>query len=325
MRARIAGTGMFLPSRVVTNHDLEALCHTDDEWIRKRTGISERHFAAEDEGTADIAKPACEMAIANAGVDPADLDLIICCTVTPHQTFPATANLLQGELGAGNAASWDVNAACSGFLCGLATATMFIEKGTYRNVLVVGAECTEHLLIWENRDTSVLFGDGAGAVVLTASDDDRGIVAMYLGSDGANHEILQMPAGGSKKPLTVERLHNKDYKVEMNGPELFKRAVAKFAEASQVVLDEAGVSIHDVALFVPHQANIRIMEAAAQRMGIPMERVAVNIDRTGNTVAATIPMALHEAVEAGRVNAGDYVLLAAFGAGLTWGATLIRW
>lgn len=148
---------------------------------------------------------------------------------------------------------------------------------------------------------------------------------MHLGSDGANHEILQMPAGGSKKPLTVERLHNKDYKVEMNGPELFKRAVAKFAEASQVVLDEAGVSIHDVALFVPHQANIRIMEAAAQRMGIPMERVAVNIDRTGNTVAATIPMALHEAVEAGRVNAGDYVLLAAFGAGLTWGATLIRW
>lgn len=325
MRARIAGTGMFLPARVMTNHDLEALCDTDDEWIRKRTGITERHFAAEDEGTLDIAKPACEMALANAGVDAADLDLIICCTVTPHQTFPATATLLQGELGAAKAASWDVNAACSGFLCGLTSAAMFIEKGMYRNALVVGAECTEHLLIWENRDTSVLFGDGAGAVVLTSSDNNRGILAMHLGSDGTGHSVLEMPTGGSKKPFTVERLQGKDYKVEMNGPELFKRAVAKFTEAGQVVLDEAGIGIDDVALFVPHQANIRIMEAAAQRMGIPMERVAVNIDHTGNTVAATIPMALHEAVEAGRVKEGDYVLLAAFGAGLTWGATLLRW
>ncbi len=325
MQARIVGTGMYLPSKVMTNHDLEALCDTDDEWIRKRTGISERHFAEDGEGTADIARPACEMALANAGLEAAELDLIICCTVTPHQAFPATASLLQGALGASRAAAWDVNAACSGFLCGLASAVMFVEHGMYRNVLVVGAECTKHLLIWENRDTSVLFGDGAGAVVLTASDDGRGILSMNLGSDGANHEILHMPAGGSKLPFTVERLETKDYKIEMNGQELFKRAVVKFVECGQAALDAAGIGIDDVALFVPHQANIRIIEAAAQRMGIPMDRVMVNIDHTGNTVAATIPTALHEAVEGGRVKDGDYVLLAAFGAGLSWGAVLMRW
>ncbi|PCJ58716.1 MAG: 3-oxoacyl-ACP synthase [Candidatus Hydrogenedentota bacterium] len=323
--ARITGTGSYLPEEVITNKDLEAFCDTTDEWIRKRTGIEQRHKAASGQGTSDLALHAAQDALADAGMSPEEVELLIVCTVTPDQMFPASANLLQGKLGAVNAASFDINAACSGFMTGLSTADAFIRAGRYKKILLIGAEIQSSRMTWKNRDTAILFGDGAGAVVIEAQETDSGVLTTHLGSDGKNYEILHLPRGGSRDYYTKENFDDDAYTIYMKGPELFKRAVIKFAEVAQEALDATGLTMDDIALFVPHQANARIIEAAGERMGIAPEKVMVNIQHTGNTTAASIPIALHEAKEAGRIKEGDYVMLASFGAGLTWGASIIKW
>jgi 3-oxoacyl-[acyl-carrier-protein] synthase III len=323
--AVITGTGSYLPDEVLTNKDLEEFCETSDEWIRKRTGIEQRHKAAAGQGTSDLALHAAKDALADAGMAPEDVELLILCTVSPDQIFPASANLLQGKLGAVNAASFDLNAACSGFMSGLSTADAFIRSGRYTKILLIGAEIQSNRMTWKNRDTAILFGDGAGAVVIEAEDTDGGVLTTHLGSDGKNYDILHLPRGGSRDYYTKENFDDDAYTIYMKGPELFKRAVTKFPEVAQEALDAVGITIDDIALFVPHQANARIIEAAGERMGIDPSKVMVNIQNTGNTTAASIPIALHEAKEAGRVNKGDYILLASFGAGLTWGAAIIKW
>lgn len=322
-RARIVGTGHFLPEKVLTNHDLEKMVDTTDEWIIQRTGIKQRHVAEEDEGVSDLCTRASLTALEEAGVEPKDLDAIICCTLTGDYMFPSTGSVIQGKLGADKAAAHDVNAACSGFLYGLATANAWVQTGLYKNVLVTAGELVSNQIIYKNRDTGVLFGDGAGAVVLQPSDNGSGILSMYLGSDGANGDILIRELGGSKSPTTKENA-DRSFTIDMKGGDLFKRAVIKMPEAAQVAFDQTGLTADDIALFVPHQANGRILEAACDRMGLPREKLFMNIADVGNIVAGSIPIALHEARLAGRIKEGDYVLLASFGAGITWGSSIIR-
>jgi len=310
----------------MTNTDLAAFCDTSDEWIRKRTGIEQRHMAISGEqGTADLALPAARAALEDAGLAPEDLDAIICCTVTPDQLLPASGNLLQGRLGATNAASYDLNAACSGFVYGVATANAYISTGLCNNVLVVGSEVTTSLLTWKYRDTAVLFGDGAGAVVMTPSENGKGVLSAYLRSDGANAEVLHVPTGGSKHRITPENAADDPYRIYMDGPGLYKHAIARFMEATQAALDRAGMTLADVDLFIPHQANARIIEAVAERLELPSEKIVLNIGKYGNTVAASIPLALHEAKTQGRLFDGANVLLVSFGAGLTWASAMLRW
>jgi len=325
VRARIIGTGEFLPEKVMTNHDLEKLCDTSDEWIRKRTGIEERRVADDEDGTSDLAAWAGEMALADAGIHAEELDLVICGTLTPDMMLPANGSIIQGKLGATNAAAFDVNAACSGFMYGLATANSFITSGMYKTVLLVGSDIQTNRLTWKNRDTSVLFADGAGAIVLRAEEGDHGIITTYLRSDGASYEVLHVPVGGSKEPITHDNIDDDPYTIIMNGPELYKRAVKCFGEAGQKALEDAGLTVDDVDLFIPHQANARIIEAAAQRMGLAPEKVFININKVGNTTHASIPIALHQAKSQGRIKEGDTLLLASFGGGLTWAASVIRW
>ncbi len=324
-RARIIGTGSYLPERVLTNADLEKICDTKDEWIRQRTGIEERHQAAPGQGTSHLALEASKVALANAGVKPEELDMVVCCTLSPDMMLPASGNLLQGMLGAKNAGSFDVNAACSGFIAGLSVGRGFVEMGMCKKVLVVGAEIQTNRMTWKNRDTAVLFGDGAGAIVLQAEEGDRGVLTTHLGSDGASYEVLYLPRGGSRAPYSIENMDDDAYTIYMKGAELFKRAVVKFVEVSQQALDAVGLTYDDIDLFVPHQANARIIEAAGERMGIAREKVVINIYKTGNTTAASIPIALHEANTAGRLAPGNHVLFASFGAGLTWGSAIVKW
>ncbi len=325
LRARITGTGGFLPETVWTNAKLESLMDTTDEWIRKRTGIGQRHLAAAGEGSSDLGAPAARDALLNAGVAPEDVELIICCTTTPDYLFPATACMIQERIGAENAGAFDLNAACTGFVTGLATATAYIRAGIYRTVLVVGAEAQTNRLNWAKRETAVLFGDGAGATLLQADEGDRGVLSTFLGADGSGGDMLIIPGGGSKAPLTQENLDGSGLDIEMKGAELFKRATLLFEEASMKALELAGLHLDDVDLFVPHQANARIIGAAARRLGLPEEKVVLNLERVANTTSASIPLALHEAVAEGRVKDGDLLLLAGFGAGLTWGAAAVRW
>lgn len=324
-RARITGTGGFLPETVWTNAKLESMMDTSDEWIRKRTGIGQRHLAAAGEGSSDLGAPAARDALVNAGVAPEDVELIICCTTTPDYLFPATACLIQDRIGARNAGAFDLNAACTGFVSGLATANAYIRAGVYRTVLVVGTEAQTNRLNWAKRETAVLFGDGAGATLLQAEDGDRGVLSTFLGADGSDGDMLIIPGGGSKAPLTKANMDGSGLDIEMKGAELFKRATVLFEEASMKALESARLRLDDVDLFVPHQANARIIGAAAKRLGLPEEKVVLNLERVANTTSASIPLALHEAVVKGRVKDGDLLLLAGFGAGLTWGAAVIRW
>ena len=316
---------MFLPEKVLTNTDLEQFCDTSDEWIRKRTGIEQRHYSEEGTGASDMGTPACQMAMEDAGLTPEDIDAIICATVTPDQIIPGTANLIQMKLGAKNAAAFDLNAACSGFVYGLSVADSFIRSGMYKNILLVGAEVTSRFLSWNYRDTAVLFADGAGAVVLQAEEGDCGVLTTYLGSDGACHKILNVPTGGFKDPITHENIDKDPLRIHMDGSELFKMAVKTFPKAAKTALDAVGLTIDDVSLFIPHQANARIIEAAGERMGLDPAKAYVNINKVGNTVAASIPIALHEAKQEGRLNKGDIILMVAFGAGITWASAVIRW
>ena len=328
-RARVIGIGSYLPENILTNQDIEKLCDTTDEWIQKRTGIKQRHNVSPGQGSSDLALPAAQQALEHAGMTPEEVELIVFCTITPDQLAPASASILQGKLGATNAAAFDVNAACSGFVNGLAVADGLLCSGKYNNILLIGAEVQSNRMLWHNRDTAILFADGAGALMLKAeeSDDETGpgVLSTHLGSDGAAYEILHLPRGGSSAIFTEENFDKDAYKIHMNGPELFKRAVIQFVKISQEALDANGMTMEDVDLFIPHQANKRIIEAAGERMGIDPDKVVITIDQTGNTTAASIPIAMHQAYQEGRINKGDIILVAAFGAGLTWASGIIRW
>ncbi|WP_457643245.1 beta-ketoacyl-ACP synthase III [Persephonella sp.] len=309
MRARISGIGMYVPPRVITNHDLEKILDTSDEWITTRTGIKERRIAEEWEKASDIALPAAEEAIKNAGLSPKDIDAVIVATSTPDMTFPSTACFLADKLGCSKPMAFDISAACSGFIYGLTTASSFITSGQFKNVLVVGAEVFSRIIDWSDRSTAVIFGDGAGAVVLSASEEE-GILSAVMKSDGSHWGSLYCPVGE---------------KLRMRGRETFKLAIKSMETACKKALQQAGLELDDISLVIPHQANIRIINALAERMGLPEERVFSNIHKYGNTSAASIPIAMYEALQEGRFKRGDYILLTAFGGGLTWGAVALRY
>jgi 3-oxoacyl-[acyl-carrier-protein] synthase-3 len=324
--ARIVGTGSYVPSRVLTNAEIEKMVETSDEWIRTRTGIQERHIAAENEATSDLAIHAARKALEMAQLDPADLDMILVATITPDMIFPSAACYVQEGLGAKRAGALDLAAACSGFVYGLAVADGLLRTGNIRTLLLLGAETLSRVVNWTDRNTCVLFGDGAGAVVLRAVEGEHGILATQLRSDGSKGPILMLPGGGSRHPNSQAVLDAKMNTMQMAaGNEVFKLAVRTMEEASLDVLKQAGVDIKDVSMVITHQANLRIISALGQRLGLPEEKVYHNIRRVGNTSAASIPLALDEAVRAGRVKDGDLLLFAAFGGGLTWGAALVRW
>jgi 3-oxoacyl-[acyl-carrier-protein] synthase III len=323
-RSVILGTGSELPSKVVTNHDLEKMVETSDEWITVRTGIKERRVLEEGKGNADMAFRAARRALKDAQMQAADLDAIIMGTVTPDYPFPSSACVLEDMLGARNVFSFDVGAACSGFLNALSVADSFIRTGQINNALVVGSDALSRLLNWQDRGTCILFGDGAGAVVLGASQNGLGILSTRLRTDGSYVKTLYVPAGGSLKPATPGTVQRNEHTITMNGKEVFKIAVRSMEEISRQALAEADVHVSEVSLVIPHQANRRIIVALAERLGIPMERVMVNLEKYGNTSAASIPVALDEAKRQGRIKPGNIVLLNAFGAGFAWGAAVIK-
>ncbi|GAB4271544.1 beta-ketoacyl-ACP synthase III [Thermincola ferriacetica] len=306
----IAGVGASIPNRVITNCDLEKLVDTSDEWIRSRTGIVERRMVEKGQNTSDLAVEAAKNALADAGVGTEEVDLIIVATVTPDYSFPSTACLVQKRLGAVKAASFDLAAGCSGFVYGLVTGAQYIASGQYETVLVIGAEVLSKIVNWQDRNTCVLFGDGAGAAVLRPTQKGYGLLSFRLGSDGSGGGLLMMGPDGYLK---------------MNGREVFKFAVKIMGDAALEVIERAGLTPADIDFFIPHQANLRIIEAAAKRLAMPMDRVYVNVDRYGNTSAASIPVALYEARERGLIKSGDNLALVGFGAGLTWAAAVIRW
>ena len=325
LRTVILGTGSELPSKVMSNLDLEKLVETSDEWITTRTGIKERRILEEGKGTADMAYAASVRALKDAGIEASDLDAIIMGTVTPDYPFPSSACVLEDMLGARGVFSFDVNAACSGFLNALSVADAFIRAGRIQKALVVGSDALSRLLNWHDRGTCILFGDGAGAVVVGASNDgNRGILSTRLRTDGSFVKTLYVPAGGSLRPASAETVERNEHTITMNGKEVFKVAVRSMEEISRAALEEAGVGVDEVSLVIPHQANHRIITALAARLGVPMEKVVVNLDRYGNTSAASVPVALDEARREGRIRSGDVVLLNAFGAGFAWGAAVIR-
>ncbi len=323
--ARITGWGMYAPPKLLTNFDLEKMVNTSNEWILERTGIRERHIAAPEETVSTMSVQASKKALEIAGLDPQELELIIIATSSPDYHVPAAASLVQDKLGARRAAAFDLRAGCTGFIYALATATQFIATGTYRNALVVGAEIISKFIDWEDRSTCVLFGDGAGAVVLQASEFPTGPMAFVLGSDGSQAEALIAYGGGSRYPFSQEVLDKKLHYLRMNGRQVFKFATRTMAQALREVITASGLSLADIDLIIPHQANVRIIQVAAKELGIPMEKFYINLDRYGNTSAASIPIALAEALDRGLVKDGDHVALVGFGAGLTWGATVVRW
>lgn len=324
--SRIAGTGASVPDRILTNAELERMVNTSDEWIVTRTGISERRIASDDQATSDLAEGAARCALEAAAVDPHDLDLILVNTVTPDMFFPSTACVLQERLGASRAAAFDLLAACAGFVYGLSVADAYLRAGLMRNILVIGADTLSKVVDWSDRGTCVLFGDGAGAVLVQRTTADPGILSTHLYSDGSKGGHLMIPGGGSRQPVCEKVVEEKLVTIRMpNGNEVFKMAVRSMEEAAMAALKANGVEVSDIDLFISHQANARIIYALAERMGLPRERIFMNIDRYGNTSAASIPIAIDEAVRAGRLKRGDLLLLTAFGGGITWGSALIRW
>ena len=324
---RIAGTGSYAPETVLTNYQLEDSLETTDEWITKRTGIRERRIAEPHEATSDLAEQASVKALEAAGLSPEDLDLIILATITPDTCCPAAANWLQAKLGAGNAVSFDVTAACTGFIFGLSIAEQYLKNDEYRNVLVVGAEVLSRTLNWKDRGSCILWGDAAGAVVLNKSEQGAELLSTHIHSDGSAGRNLLLPGGGSATtPISQESVERGDHHLKMiDANRTFKVAVKQFAESCEEAAAFNGYSISDVDLIIPHQANIRILNAFAERLKIPTEKVFVNIDKYGNSSAATVPLALDQAVRSGRIRPGDKIVLTAFGGGLTWGSSLLRW
>ncbi|WP_110043277.1 beta-ketoacyl-ACP synthase III [Paenibacillus cellulosilyticus] len=321
----IIGTGKYVPERVLTNAELEQMVETNDEWIVTRTGIRERRLAAPDQATSDLALQASKEALRSAGLTAEDIDLIIVATITPDMFFPSTACLLQDKLGAKKAAAFDLSAACSGFIYSLATASSMIATGMYKHALVVGAECLSRITDYTDRNTCILFGDGAGAVVLGPVEEGRGFKSFELGADGSGGELLCISGGGSRLPATAASIDEKKHFIHMAGNDVFKFAVRIMGSAAEEALRKAGLEKSDIDLLVPHQANIRIINSAINRLDLPEDKCMINLDKYGNMSAASIPVALAEAVEQGRVNKGDTIVLVGFGGGLTWGASVLNW
>jgi 3-oxoacyl-[acyl-carrier-protein] synthase III len=321
----IIGTGSYVPEKILTNADLMRMVDTSDEWITTRTGIKERRIAAKDEHTSDMATKAALAAMEQAGVSAKEIDLILLATATPDMMFPSTACLVQTKLGATKAACLDISAACAGFLFAIEIAQQFITSHTYETVLVIGAEKLSSITNWNDRNTCVLFGDGAGAAVLRHRGSAHGVIATHVGSDGTYADILFMPGGGCRTPITSENANKNLQTIHMSGKDVYKQAVIAMMAASKTVLDQAGLTIDDIACVIPHQANLRIIEAIADRLKIPLDRFYVNLDRYGNTSAAAVAIALDEANRTGRIKSGDYILMVVFGGGLTWASTVIEW
>jgi len=321
----ILGTGSYLPENKVTNFDMEKIVDTSDEWIRTRTGIGARHFAADGEATSDMAAKAAEKALEAAGITAEEIDLIIVGTCTPDMLLPATACLVQAKLGVSGCAAFDLETACSSFVYGMEIARNFIATGTYNKVLVIGAEKLSSILDFEDRTTCVLFGDGAGAAVLGPVEDGKGILSSELGANGSKGMVLKVDAGGSRMPATEETVAEKLHYLSMDGSEVFKFAVRIMGSSSMNVIEKAGLSLEDIDFLVPHQANMRIISSAAKKLKLPMERVQVNLDAYGNMSAASIPVALDEALRSGKIKEGDKTVLVGFGGGLTWGACVVQW
>lgn len=323
--AAITGWGMAVPEQRLTNADLERMVDTTDEWIATRTGIRERRVVGPGESTSTLSTDAARQAIACAGIAPAQIDLVILATCTPDRPFPATACTVQTNLGIPRAAAFDLAAACSGFVYGLNVATSMVQSGAASNVLFIAADVFTHFINWNDRNTCVLFGDGAGALVLQRSAQPLGLLSCVMGADGANEDLMAVEVGGTRLPATPELLEQGRQFVTMNGREIFKLAVRGMGDSSLQALQNANLTLDDISLVVPHQANLRIIEATAKRLNLPMDRMMVNIDRYGNTSAATIPIALVEAAAQGRLKDGDNVLVTAFGGGLTWASAVVRW
>ena len=325
LKSRITGTGSCVPEKVLDNFDLEKKVDTSDEWIIERTGIRERRIAESAETTSDLSLEASKKALQAAGVKPKEIDLIIVATMTGDMPMPSTASILQRKLGAKNAGAFDLNAACSGFLYGLSVADNFIKAGAFKKILLVGAEVMSKFLDWKDRTTCVLFGDGAGAVALEATSGKRGILSTHIYSDGNLWDFICLPGGGSEHPPSLETIKNRMHFVKMKGNETFKVAVRTLEKLVINTLKVNNVKPSELAMLIPHQANLRIISATAKRLKLPMSRVAVNLDRYGNTSSASIPIALDEVVRDGRIRNGEYILLEAFGSGLTWASALIKW
>jgi 3-oxoacyl-[acyl-carrier-protein] synthase-3 len=326
-RVGIIGTGSYLPEKVLSNFDLEKILDTSDEWITTRTGIRERRVAEDAKAASDLAQVASERALADAGIAPEEIELIVMATITPDTHCPAGANWLEAKLGAVNAVSFDITAACTGFIFALSVAERYIKTDIYHNALVVASEIMTRTLDWTDRETCILWGDGSGAAVLTAVENDRGILSTHIHTDGAGGDTLLMPGGGSKTtPISHESVDKKLHTLNMiEGNRSFKVAVRRFSEACEEALYHNDLTMDDVKVIIPHQANLRILQGMAKQLDIPMDKVYVNIEKYGNISSATVPIALDEAVRDGTIQPGDLVLLTAFGGGLTWGSALIRW
>ncbi len=325
IRSRVRGTGSAVPAKILTNADLEKMVDTTDEWITTRTGIKERHIAGEGEYTSTFATRAAENALQMAGITPEEIDLIVLATVTPDFPFPATSCIVQHNLGAKNAAAFDISAACSGFIYGLSVVENFMKAGSVKKALVIGAEVLSRIVDWSDRNTCVLFGDGAGAVVLEAVEGDKGILSTHIHSDGSYWQLLNQPACGNRNPASQKTLDDKLMYLQMQGNEVFKLAVRAMEEAAQEALATNNLQTSDINLFIPHQANRRIIDAIGKRLKLSDDQVYVNLERFGNTSAASIPIALDEANRGGRISNNDILVFDSFGGGLTWAATLLRW
>lgn len=319
----IKGIGSYTPPKILTNFDLEKIVDTSDEWIVTRTGIRERHIAEPDVATSDLSLEAAKMALSSANLTPEDIDLIIVATVTPDMLFPATACVLQDKLGA-KCPGFDLSAGCSGLIYALSVGAQFVANGTYDNVLVVGAEVLSKITDWQDRSTCVLFGDGASAIVL-GPVERGGFKSFILGADGSGGNLLEIPAGGSRLPASYETVSQRLHYIKMNGREVFKFAVKIMGEAALEAIEKAGLRPSDIDLFIPHQANIRIIESAAERLSLSMDKVFINLDRYGNTSSASVGIALHEALLLGKIKEGSKIVMVGFGAGLTWGACVLEW
>jgi 3-oxoacyl-[acyl-carrier-protein] synthase III len=321
----IVGLGAYAPPKIMTNFDFEKIVDTSDDWITARTGIKERRIAEKDVAASDLAVVAAEKALTHAGVSPSDIQLIICATASPDMLFPPTACIIQDKLGIPEAGAFDLEAGCTGFLYALSVASQFIANGVYDTVLVVGAEVLSKFLDWQDRTTCILFADGGAAAVLRPVPEGTGILSFSLGAGGSTTELIHLPAGGSRHPASVETVQNRMHYVKMSGNEVFKSAILKMEESARLVTEKAHLTLNDIDFYIPHQANIRIIEQVVKRLGIPKEKLYVNLDRYGNTSCASIPLALYEALERGLIKPGHTILMTAVGAGLTWGGMVIRW
>jgi 3-oxoacyl-[acyl-carrier-protein] synthase III len=323
--AHITGWGMSVPERILSNAEIAKMVDTTDEWIRSRTGIRIRHIADTDETTASLATNATLQALRVANLKPADVELIIVTTSSPEHIFPATACIVQDRIGAINAGAFDLSAACTGFIIGLNMATQAIRSGSINNAVVIGSETLSRLINWKDRSTCILFGDGAGAFVLQAGDEPAGVLSAVMRSDGSGGNLLSLPAGGSRMPASPYTVSNGQHYIQMNGREVYRFATRVMVQATKEAVELAGIKIEDINLFIPHQANQRIIEAAVRGLDIPLEKCVINVDHYGNTSTASIPIATCEAIEQGRLVSGDKVVFVGFGAGLTWGSAVVRW